>query len=89
MPPSELPAFFEPLKPVLAALQSGWTSEGLDPLAACLGYVMEHPEIDVAIVGVNTLTELQEVHQAMMRSSDRKSAATDLGHVVAPKFLDP
>lgn len=89
MPSSELPAFFKPLKPALAALQSGWTSEGLDPLAACLGYVMEHPDIDVAIVGVNSLTELKELHQAAMWSSDRKSAAADLDHAIDPKFLDP
>ena len=89
MSPSKLPEFFVPLKPTLVSLRDEWAKEGLDPLTACLGYVMGHPDIDAAIVGVNSLAELQQIHQAASRSASRKTLIDGLVHAVEAKYLDP
>lgn len=39
-----------------------WLSEhALTPLRACLGFAMSHPEIDRFVVGVDSLSQLQEI----------------------------
>ncbi len=89
MQPSALPAYFEPLKPALDALRMSWAADGLDPLAACLGYVLSHPAIDVAIVGVNRLSELQEICQAASSAANRTNAPAGFPKAVEEKYLDP
>jgi aryl-alcohol dehydrogenase-like predicted oxidoreductase len=88
MQPAAMPAYFEPIKPAMAALQETWTQQGRSPLAACLGFVMAHPQIDAAIVGVNSLAELDEIIRLATVSS-AEEALPDIGPSVDRRYLDP
>ncbi len=89
MQPSALPTFFAPLQATLASLRASWAEAGCDPLAACLGHVMGLSDIDVAVVGVNSLAELREIHQAAARGAGRTNAAASIGQGIDAKYLDP
>lgn len=45
----------------LAVVKATITASGTTPLAAALGFVLSRPEIDVALVGVTSLGELEEI----------------------------
>ncbi len=88
MTPSELPEFFQPMRPALQNLRDEWASHGLSPVAACLAFVLRQTEIDAAIVGVNRLAEFAEIEAAVAAAGEIDA---ELGAVpeVAPIYLDP
>jgi aryl-alcohol dehydrogenase-like predicted oxidoreductase len=47
--------------PRLAAIKTAIANAGATPLAAALGFVLSRPEIDLALVGVTTPSELDEI----------------------------
>lgn len=47
--------------PQLATVKTAIANSGSTPLAAALGFVLSRPEIDVALVGVTTPAELDEI----------------------------
>ncbi len=57
----ELPAHFDSIRALLRAFQRTITAHGLDPLGACLQFVMNISEIDAVICGVNSAKELHEI----------------------------
>jgi aryl-alcohol dehydrogenase-like predicted oxidoreductase len=71
MDPANLPEFFGPLREKIASLHRRWAKQGLTPVAGCLAFMFQHAELDVVVVGVNSLTELDEII----------AAATAMGHV--------
>ncbi len=96
MPPSDLPEFFEPVRPALARLHDEWAQRGLSPLAACLAFVLRQPEIDAAVVGVNSLAEFDEIADAVaaaggirrrVRSTARDRAAVSRSVALAGAAL--
>ncbi len=89
MPPAGLPDFFEPLQPVLASLRNAWASRGLSPVAACLAFVLRHPAIDAAIVGVNRRVELAEIIAALDEAQATAGSNDEMPPEVDPIFLDP
>lgn len=86
MEPSQLPEFFLPLREKIAAMHRRWAEGGLSPLAGCLAFVLQQPEIDAAIVGVNTVSELDEIIAAV-----RGTGPVDFEQTapVESIFLDP
>jgi aryl-alcohol dehydrogenase-like predicted oxidoreductase len=88
MPPSDLPEFFQPVRPELTRLRKAWARQGLSPVAACLAFVLRRTEVDAAIVGVNRLTEFAEIEAAALAAGD---IDPELGAAleVAPIYLDP
>ena len=88
MDPTTIPEFFETIRGQIADLQTHWARSGLRPLAGCLAFVFDRPEIDVAIVGVNRRSELEEIKAAVASIGDRKS---DVPAVLAvnPIYLNP
>jgi aryl-alcohol dehydrogenase-like predicted oxidoreductase len=50
--------------PHLAALRARLKDAGTTPLAAALAFVLNHPEVDVGIVGVTAVSELEEILDA-------------------------
>ncbi len=86
MAPSELPAFFQPVRPTLQTLRDEWASHGLSPVAACLAFVLRQSEIDAAIVGVNRLAEIAEIEAAVSAVGEVDTESTP---DVAPIYLDP
>ena len=89
MQPSAMPAFFAPVKAALASLQASWAEQGTSPLAACLAFVLGQPDIDAAIVGVNSLREFEEVQSAAASRPARRNTMLESGPSIDPRFLDP
>lgn len=88
-PPSDLPEFFAPIRPALAGLRAEWMRRRLSPVVACLSFVMQQPEIDAALVGVNSVAELDEIAEAVA-----VLPGIDGGEIaglpeIAPEYLDP
>jgi aryl-alcohol dehydrogenase-like predicted oxidoreductase len=57
----KLPAKLAYAAPQLAAVKSAIQAAGSTPLAAALGFALSRPEISVALVGVTSLMELEEI----------------------------
>lgn len=89
MPPASLPAFFEPVKAPLASLRAKWVEQGTSPLAACVQFALGHPDIDVAIVGVNSLSEFDEILSAAIFDPIRANATAEFLPSIDNKYLDP
>jgi aryl-alcohol dehydrogenase-like predicted oxidoreductase len=89
MPPSDLKEFFEPVRPALARLNAEWAQRGLSPLAACLAFVLRQPEIDAAVVGVNSLAEFDQIADAVAALPDIDGGGVAGWSEIAPEYLDP
>jgi aryl-alcohol dehydrogenase-like predicted oxidoreductase len=89
MSPASLPAFFEPVKATLASLRAQWAERGESPLAACLQFVLGHPDIDAAIVGVNSASEFDEIRSAAAFDPEKSKAVTESFPPVDKRYLDP
>jgi aryl-alcohol dehydrogenase-like predicted oxidoreductase len=59
--PSELPPALAAAGPHLEAMRACIARAGATPLSAALGFVLSRPEIDVAVVGVTSVGELDEI----------------------------
>jgi aryl-alcohol dehydrogenase-like predicted oxidoreductase len=70
MNPSELPQFFAPVRAQIAGLQRHWTEAGLSALDGCLQFVLQQPEIDAVMVGVNRLREFDDIVAAVQQGGD-------------------
>ncbi|MCC7410168.1 MAG: aldo/keto reductase [Gammaproteobacteria bacterium] len=57
-------AWLDPWRTLLRAFRAAAGAEGLSPLQAAIGFAATVPEIDCAIVGVTSTTELDEVLDA-------------------------
>ena len=88
MSPSDVQDFFEPVRPALAHLNAEWARRGLSPLAGCLAFVLRQPEIDAAVVGVNSLAEFDEIADAVAGLADVGDDFAGLPEI-APHYLDP
>lgn len=55
------PAYFDRWKPLWQQWDQWLTETQLTPLQACLGFVLANPDIDRIIVGVDSLSQLQEI----------------------------
>ena len=88
MDPAVIPEFFTPLKSTLAKLRAGWATQKSTPLAGCLRSVIERPDIDVAIVGVNGVQELKEIETVVARLGNENSDF-EFPVEIDPIYLDP
>ncbi len=61
MSPSARPIYFERWHPFWEQWEQWLTDTGLTSLQACLGYVLSKTEIDRVVVGVDCLSQLQEI----------------------------
>lgn len=88
MEPAELPNFFASVRAQIANLRARWSAEGVSALAGCLAFVLQQPEVDAVIVGINRPAELDEIAAALARIADR---AIDFGPApsIDPIHLDP
>jgi hypothetical protein len=55
------PEKFKAWQPLWSKWHRWLEDEALTPLQACLGFVLSQPEIDRVVVGVDSLTQLQEI----------------------------
>ena len=81
------------LRPEVAHLQEAVTAFntianelGLAPLTAALGWVASHEELDGVIVGISTMTELQQVHAAWIEAT---SLPADTIRTIANRTPEP
>ncbi len=86
------------LRPEVAHLQEAVTAFnttanglGLAPLTAALGWVASHEELDGVIVGISTMTELQQVHAAWIEATSlpADTIRTIANHTPEPDGVDP
>jgi aryl-alcohol dehydrogenase-like predicted oxidoreductase len=61
MAPEVLPPYFEPLKQHLAGYRRALAEASLTPLEAALGFATGLDQVDAVLVGVNNLSQLQEI----------------------------
>jgi len=61
MEPETVPAYFEPIRPLLLALHSAAAAAGLSLLSTLLAYVKGTNAVDTVVVGVNSEAELVEI----------------------------
>jgi aryl-alcohol dehydrogenase-like predicted oxidoreductase len=88
MEPTAVPESFAPVRTAICSLRARWTAQHLSAVAGCLQAVLSHPEIDVAIVGVNRLSELNEIEAAMKQIADRPMDVEPPA-MPDPVYLDP
>lgn len=88
MPADQLPPYFAPVRAQFSSMREYWAIRGVEPLVACLASVLQQPEIDAAIVGVNHEKEFCEIVAAVSELSYRE---IDVGSApsVDPIYLDP
>ncbi|WP_228051829.1 aldo/keto reductase [Sphaerospermopsis aphanizomenoides] len=55
------PSYFQRWYPLWMEWQNWLLNSGLNPLQACLGFVLSHPSIDRVVVGVDSFKQLQEI----------------------------
>jgi aryl-alcohol dehydrogenase-like predicted oxidoreductase len=89
MQPSTLPVYFEPVKATLVSLQASWAAKGVSPLAGCLGFVMGRPDIDVTIVGVNSVLELEDILSAATSRLPEQQTMFGSPQPIDTRYLDP
>ena len=84
----DVPDFFVPIEGQLSGLRGRWKTMGVSPIAGCLAFVLQRPEVAAVIVGVNRRGELEEVAAALAQIADRMD---EFGPVPAidPIYLDP
>lgn len=87
MQPGALPPKLAYAAPVLREIQTRIAASGGAPLAAALGFILNRPEIDFAVVGVTGLRELEEILDAAAEPSPRLDWAACALH--DPLLLTP
>jgi aryl-alcohol dehydrogenase-like predicted oxidoreductase len=88
MAADDLPRFFAPIRARLAELHKQWATQGLDPLAGCLGFVLARREIDAVVVGVNRRAEFDEI-AAIIGWLAKHPVDVGPVPVIDPSYLDP
>lgn len=86
--PESLPARFEPFRGRIRAFQAAARAVGLTPQAVCLGFVRECTPVDVAVVGVESLAQFEEILRAASAefgSFDFSRFATGDANLIDPR----
>ena len=83
---ARLPAYFDPIRPRLAAWRSFCAERGLTPLQAALGFVCGIAAIDHVVCGVESAAQLEEILRVArpLAVADFRELALD-----DPDFVDP
>jgi aryl-alcohol dehydrogenase-like predicted oxidoreductase len=68
MHPDHLPLRMKPLDEYLRSYRQYLAERGLTPVEAALNFVLQLPEIDVVVCGVNTLSQFAEIVNAARTS---------------------
>lgn len=88
MKPDELPEFFAPVRQKIMGLRDLWGQGGLSALDGCLAFVLQRPEVDAVIVGVNCLKEFEQIELAAASSAD-VDGDIDTDQPIDPVYVDP
>ncbi|TFV91753.1 aryl-alcohol dehydrogenase [Oxalobacteraceae bacterium OM1] len=64
MAPDRLPPFFAPIQEHLAVCRASLGDMGVTPLEAALGFMKDIAQVDVALCGVNNITQLDAICSA-------------------------
>lgn len=59
MPLSRIPAYFEPVRPLLTRWQAAAKEQGMTQVQAALSFVRDIPYVDTVLVGVESLAQFQ------------------------------
>jgi aryl-alcohol dehydrogenase-like predicted oxidoreductase len=88
MQPADLPDFFAGVRGRIADLRAKWSAAGVSALAGCLTFVLQQPEIDAVIVGVNRVVEFDEIEAAVRKVAGNR-IEMEPASPVDPIYLDP
>lgn len=86
-----MPPYFNLIKEHLFKLREYLKGQKLSPLEAALNFVIQQPEINAAIVGVNTASEFQEIMRAVKynkldQNSDYSIWAVEDENIINPSL---
>lgn len=59
MPLSKIPAYFDPIRPLLTRWHAAAQTQGMTPIQAALSFVRFLPYVDIVLVGVENLAQFQ------------------------------
>lgn len=65
MPKRKIPLYFKPWMPLLDEYHQWLANSNISPLEACINYVAQIEEVDKVIVGVDSVTQLEEILQSL------------------------
>jgi aryl-alcohol dehydrogenase-like predicted oxidoreductase len=88
MEPSALPNFFAPVRQNISSLHRQWRERGLSALDGCLAFALQRPEVDAIIVGVNRISEFEQI-AAAVDSWVGADIDLDANQPVDSMFVDP
>lgn len=88
-PAHPLPAGLEALRPAMAAWREWLAAERLTPLQACLGFLHGIAAVDVAVCGVTTLAEWQEIIAAAVSAPPLPTEGFKKLAVADDNLIDP
>jgi aryl-alcohol dehydrogenase-like predicted oxidoreductase len=86
MPLNKVPAYFDPIRPLLARWHANANAQGMTPVQAALSFVRDIPYIDTVLVGVDDTVQFQACLKdfSVETSFDASSLACN-----DPMFVNP
>ena len=90
MPPAPRPPFFFPMRHHFETLHHTFNEQGCSPLEGCLRFGLAQTELDTLLVGVTTVTELEEILAAVQRAeTDKNQLPFPQLAINETRFLNP
>lgn len=86
MPLSEVPGYFEPVRPLLASLHHAARAQGLTVNQAALAFVRDLPHVDTVLVGLDNLAQFRSCIEDFGRDSRFDAAGLASND---PRFVNP
>jgi aryl-alcohol dehydrogenase-like predicted oxidoreductase len=88
MPPTEVPAYFDPIRPLLLRYRAAVSEAGLSAVEAAVAFIKTIEEVDCLVVGVSSRSELAEIVAAF---GEQREAPFDFSSyaVAEPRFVNP
>jgi aryl-alcohol dehydrogenase-like predicted oxidoreductase len=80
--------FFSPARQKIVGLRGLWRKRGLSALDGYLAFALQRPEVDAVIVGVNCLSEFEQIEPAAASSAGVDSDI-DIDQPIDPVYVDP
>lgn len=85
---ADLPAYFEPVRPLLAGFREAARAQGMSPLRAALAFVSAQEDIDSFLVGVCSLEQCREILDALEPGLSRPPDFSAF-HCGEERFVNP
>lgn len=86
MPLEDIPAYFEPIRSLLARWHAAAREQGMSLVQAALAFVRDLPEVDHVLIGVESVSQFQACLQDFLTPASFDAAGLGCGD---PAFVNP